>query len=72
MSIQSKLGHSQIVGADKFHGLMLDPLLVGLGMITIILHATHIARWARRRHVTPKVAAESVQVPWCHVLNVLF
>ena len=72
MSIQSKLGHSQIVGADKFHGLMLDPLLVGLGMITIILHATHIARWARRRHVTPNVAPESVQVLWCHVLNVLF
>ena len=72
MSFQCKLGHSQIVGADKIQCVMSDPLVVWLDMVTFILHATHIARWARRRRVTPKNAAESVQAPWCHVLNLVF
>ena len=42
-SLQCRLGNNQVIRADRFHGIMSDPLLSGFDMVTFLLHATHTA-----------------------------
>ena len=43
MSLQCKLGNSQMIEADRPHGMISDPLVLGLDVVTFFLHATRAA-----------------------------